>query len=379
MKNYLQSKEGEMLLLLERLVNIDSGSANKAGIDEVGGILKSEYEDLGFTVEVIKESNNGNNLLIQYEQSNNPEIIVVAHMDTVFKDGTASERPFTIKEGRAYGPGVIDMKASQVSLLYAVKALIANKRTGFENLRIVLNSDEEIGSPTSKDLIEQQATGKKYALIMEPARKDGSLVTARRGGGEYSLYVTGKAAHSGIEPQNGISAIEELAHKIIKLHTLTNHEEGITVNVGLIEGGESVNTVAPTAVGHIDIRINKAEQAAVLAKQIEDICSVSDIPGTTLRLEGGIDRPPLVKTDKTIQLLDIIKQVGTTIGIDITDTATGGASDASFTSVAGVPTIDGLGPIGGDAHTEKEYLEIPSFVERTELLASVIEKLSTKE
>ncbi|WP_438315792.1 M20 family metallopeptidase [Sporosarcina sp. FA9] len=379
MKKYLQSKEDEMLLLLERLVNIDSGSANKAGIDEVGGILKSEYERLGFTVEVIEEPNNGNNLLIQYEDTNSPEIIVVAHMDTVFKVGTASERPFSIKEGRAYGPGVIDMKASQVSLLYAVKALIANKRTGFENLRIVLNSDEEIGSPTSKDLIEQQATGKKFALIMEPARKDGSLVTARRGGGEYSLYVTGKAAHSGIEPQNGISAIDELAHKIIKLHTLTNHEEGITVNVGLIEGGESVNTVAPTAVGHIDIRINKAEQAAVLAKQIEDICGVSDLPGTSLRLEGGIDRPPLVKTDKTIQLLQIIKHVGNAIGIDVTDTATGGASDASFTSVAGVPTIDGLGPIGGDAHTEKEYLEIPSLIERTELLASVIEKLSTKE
>lgn len=368
-----------MLLLLERLVNIDSGSANKAGIDEVGGILKSEYENLGFTVEVVHEPNNGNNLLIQYKNTSNPEIIVVAHMDTVFKVGTASERSFSIKEGRAYGPGVIDMKASQVSLLYAVKALIANEQTGFKNLRIVLNSDEEIGSPTSKDLIEQQATGKKYALIMEPARKDGSLVTARRGGGEYSLYVTGKAAHSGIEPQNGISAIEELAHKIIKLHTLTNHEEGITVNVGLIEGGESVNTIAPTAVGHIDIRINKMEQAAVLAKQIEDICSVSDIPGTTLRLEGGIERPPLVKTDKTIQLLDRIKKVGATIGIDVTDTATGGASDASFTSVAGVPTIDGLGPIGGDAHTEKEFLEIPSFIERTELLANVIEKLSINE
>jgi len=379
LKEFLQSKEDEMLLLLERLVNIDSGSANKAGIDEVGGILKSEYENLGFTVEVVHEPNNGNNLLIQYKNTSDPEIIVVAHMDTVFKVGTASERPFSIKEGRAYGPGVIDMKASQVSLLYAVKSLIANEQTGFKNLRIVLNSDEEIGSPTSKDLIEQQATGKKYALIMEPARKDGSLVTARRGGGEYSLYVTGKAAHSGIEPQNGISAIEELAHKIIKLHTLTNHEEGITVNVGLIEGGESVNTIAPTAVGHIDIRINKMEQAAVLAKQIEDICSVSDIPGTTLRLEGGIDRPPLVKTDKTIQLLDRIKKVGATIGIDVTDTATGGASDASFTSVAGVPTIDGLGPIGGDAHTEKEYLEIPSFIERTELLANVIEKLSINE
>lgn len=376
MKAFLQSNEEHMLTLLEKLVNIDSGSTNKEGIDKIGKELSTIYEDLGFLVETIHETNHGNHLLIRHKTAKDPKIIVVAHMDTVFKKGTAKERPFTQQNGIAYGPGVIDMKGSHVALIYALKALLNSQRNGYENVQIVLNSDEEIGSPTSRALIEKHAIGKDYALIMEPARKDGSLVTARRGGGRYSLYVQGKGAHSGIEPQNGISAIAELAHKIIKLHALTNHEEGISVSVGLIEGGESVNTIAPSAVGHVDVRISKLEQAEWLDRRIKEICSTPDIAGTTITLEGGINRPPMVKNKQTIALLNIIREVGNDLGIEITDIATGGGSDASFTSAAGVPTIDGLGPIGGNAHSVEEYLEVPSLVERTNLLAELIARLS---
>ncbi|MFD1926777.1 M20 family metallopeptidase [Sporosarcina siberiensis] len=376
MREYLLTKENEMLLLLEKLVNIDSGSANKAGIDKVGGILKAEYEKLGFRVETYKESERGNHLVIQHEDAATPEIILLAHMDTVFRDGTAAVRPFTMKNGRAYGPGVIDMKASQVALLYALKALISIDSNGFRNVQIVLNSDEEIGSGTSRKLIETQAKGKRYALIMEPARKNGALVSARRGGGRFSLFVKGKAAHSGIEPQNGISAIEELAHKIVKLHALTNHDEGISVSVGLIEGGESVNTIAPSAVAHVDVRISRKEQADILMQKIREICETADVPGTSIVLEGGMNRPPMVKNVQTIELLNLIKDVGSSLGMEITDVSTGGGSDASFTSAIGVPTVDGLGPVGGNAHSEDEYLEIPSLVERTNLLAKLIGKLS---
>ncbi|MDN4608018.1 M20 family metallopeptidase [Sporosarcina highlanderae] len=377
MKEFLQTKKNEMLLLLERLVNIDSGSSHKEGIDEVGGILKELYEEMGFSVEVHEESYNGNNLVITYGE--NPSIIAVAHMDTVFRVGTAKDRPFTIVGDLAYGPGVIDMKASQVALLYAMKALKEGNPQALESMQIVLNGDEEIGSDTSRPLIEKYAEGKKYALIMEPARKDGSLVTARRGVGRYSVYVKGKAAHSGIEPQNGISAIEELAHKIIKLHALANHEEGISVSAGLIEGGESVNTIAPTAAAHVDVRIKFAEQAEIIDGKIREICSTSDVPKTSITLEGGINRPPMVKNQQTIELLEIIKETGAESGIEITDVSTGGGSDASFTSAMGIPTIDGLGPVGGDAHSEKEYLEIPSLVERTNLLAELIARLSARE
>jgi glutamate carboxypeptidase len=378
MKGFLQTKETEMLSLVEKLVNIDSGSNYKKGIDEVGGILKDAYEELGFVVDVIEEPENGNNMVITYRDSKEPTMLAVAHMDTVFRMGTAGERPFTIKEDRAYGPGVIDMKASQVSLLYALKALKESNPEALEKIQIVLNGDEEIGSHTSRPIIEKYAEGKKYALIMEPARKDGSLVTARRGAGRYSVYVTGKGAHSGIEPQNGISAIEELAHKIIKLHALTNHDEGISVSVGLIEGGESVNTIAPSAAAHVDVRITYAEQAEVIDRKVREICASSDIAGTTIKLEGGINRPPMVKNDQTIQFLEIIKETGAELGLTITDVSTGGGSDASFTSAMGVSTIDGLGPVGGNAHSVDEYLEIPTLLERTSLLAEVIRKLANK-
>ena len=376
MREFLQTKQNEMLQLLEKLVNIDSGSTFKTGIDEVGGILKGIYEEMGFVVEVSEEPENGNNMVITYPGNENPKILAVAHMDTVFRVGTASERPFKIEGDRAYGPGVIDMKASQVALIYALKALKESNLKTLESVQIVLNGDEEIGSPTSRPIIEKCAEGKKYALIMEPARKDGSLVTARRGGGSYSIYVQGKGAHSGIEPQNGISAIEELAHKIIKLHALTNHEEGISVSVGLIEGGESVNTIAPSAAGHVDVRITYAEQAEMLDRNVKEICSSSDVAGTTIKLIGGINRPPMVKNEQTIKFLEVIQETGAELGIKITDVSTGGGSDASFTSAMGVSTIDGLGPVGGNAHSVDEYLEIPSLVERTHLLAEVIRKLA---
>jgi len=365
-----------MLLFLERLVNIDSGSANKYGIDQVGSILQDAFTKLGFLVEAINEEVQGNHLVISHRESIEPEILIVAHMDTVFKEGTAKERPFKVLDGKAYGPGVVDMKGSLVSLLYAVQALVENDAEGVKNIVILLTSDEEIGSITSRKLIEAHTLNKKYALIMEPARENGALVTARRGAGEYVMYVKGVAAHAGIAPEAGRSAIEELARKITKLHALSNPLTGISVNVGLIEGGSSANTVASSAVAHIDLRISKMEQAAWLEQQVKEICAVPDVEGTTIELVGAIDRPPMVKNDKTIKLLEVIQKVGLSLNINISDVSTGGGSDASFTSAQGVATIDGLGPVGGKAHTEEEYLVVSSLLERTELLANVIQRLT---
>lgn len=376
METFLQNKQGEMLQLIEQLVNIDSGSYFKEGIDKVGSILKEKYEELGFVVEVKEEKDYGNNLVIQHKDAENPKIILVAHMDTVFPKGTVDERPFKIEGTRAFGPGVVDMKSSHVELLYALKALQQAGIKAYENVQIILNSDEEIGSPSSRSLIEENSQGKDYALIMEPARKDGSLVSARRGGGRYTLIVKGKAAHAGIEPQNGRSAIEQLAYKIIQLHGLTDHEKGISVNVGLIEGGSSVNTVSPSAVAHVDIRISEMAQAEILKHKIEEICATTEVSGTQITLEGDITRPPMEKNEQTESLLHVIEEVGKEIGIKVFDTATGGGSDASFTSAKGVATVDGLGPVGGNAHSEDEYLEIPTLTERTLLLAKTIKRLS---
>lgn len=376
MEQFLNSRQTEMLGLLEQLVNTDSGSRNKAGIDKIGSILKEAYVNLGFDVQTVSQEIQGNHLIIRHKDAKDPEILIVAHMDTVFRDGTAAERPFSVKDGRAYGPGVIDMKASLVTLLYAVQAIADSGRPGLDNIEILLTSDEEIGSITSRPMIEAHAEGKKAALIMEPARKDGSLVSARKGGGDYTIHVHGVAAHSGIEPEKGRSATEELAHKIIKLHALTDYNEGITVNVGIIQGGDAVNVVTPEAVGYVDIRTTKLSQAEPLDHKIREICATPDVEGTRITVEGTIDRPPMERTEGTARLIEQIREIGSEIGIDVTDTATGGGGDASYTSAAGIPTIDGMGPVGGNAHREDEYLEIDSFVPRCRLLAETIVSLT---
>lgn len=365
-----------MIQLLEKLVNIDSGSMDKKGVDKIGELLTDEYKKLGFQVDTIRQEKQGNHLIFRHERAKNPEILLVSHADTVFGKGEAEKRPFTIQGNYAYGPGVIDMKGSHVTLLYAMKALATSGLNEMNNVELLLTSDEEIGSPTSKELIEQRAGGKKYALVMEPARQDGSLVSARRGGGEYTITVTGKASHSGVQPEAGRSAIEELAHKIIQLHSLTNYDTGIGVNVGIIEGGTTSNTVAASAVAHVDVRIDQVEQAEWLENKIKEICAVPHVEGTSIEVVGGFERFPMVKNEQTIALLDVIQEVGQEIGLNIQDVATGGGSDASFTSAKGIPTIDGLGPVGGNAHSEEEYLEIDSLVERSLLLAKTIQRLT---
>ncbi|MFA9557009.1 M20 family metallopeptidase [Evansella sp. AB-rgal1] len=379
MKKYIDQKQKEMLEMLEYLVNIDSGSYNKVGIDKIGTYFCSKYIELGFDIVSIHENEFGNHMVVKHRDAVNPEIIIVAHLDTVFSKGTASKRPFTHDNNRAYGPGVIDMKGSLVTLYFAISALRFYEDFSLKNIQIIFNSDEEVGSPSSRKIIEKYAANKKYALIMEPSRANGKLVTSRRGGGKFTLKVTGIGAHSGIEPEKGASAIEELAHKITKLHQLSDYEKGINVNVGLIKGGTTLNTIAPHAEAQIEIRVNTLKQAEELTNDIKDICTAPDVEGTELELKGGLTRPPMEKSAESIELANVIKKIASNIGLERIDgVATGGGSDAAFTSALGIPTIDGLGPVGGNAHSEDEYLEIKSLTERCLLLAKSIQELSRK-
>ncbi len=374
--NMSEEKKQSMLTLLEKLVNIDSGSYDKEGVDWVGDVLREEYKTLGFEIDVRENPTNGNNLVIRHKDATSPEILLVAHMDTVFPKGTAANRPFHIEGERAYGPGVIDMKSSLVSLLFAVQSLQEKNDAAYKNIEIILNSDEEIGSPTSKELIQERSKDKTYALVMEPARANGAIVSSRRGGGGYTLTVTGKAAHSGVAPEEGVSAIEELAHKIIELEKLNDHEKGISINVGIIKGGAATNMIPDQAVAEIDVRITYPEQGGPIEEQIESICSTSTVPGTTLSLSGGINRPPLHLNEQSKELLLTVQEIGKKMGLNLDHVHTGGGSDASFPSALGVATIDGLGPVGGELHNEKEYLEIPTLTERCSLLEKIISNLS---
>lgn len=379
MKQYIEQQEHNMLHLLQKLVNENSGSDYKAGVDRVGQMLAQQFAQLGYIVQAVEQPVTGNHLVLTHKEATTPGILVVAHLDTVFGANTATERPFSIEGERAYGPGVIDMKASHVTLLYALKALAAaGAQQVLHNIQIVFNSDEEIGSPTSRQLIEQIAAGKDCCLCMEPARANGALVSARRGGGSYTITVHGKASHAGIAPQEGANAIAEMAYKIIDLQALNDPAAGISVNVDTIHGGTATNVICDLVEVAVDVRTSKQEQGPMLEQKIKAICETVHIDGTHTEWSGGIDRPPMEKNDGTIALLERIQAVGAQLGITVQDVATGGGGDASYTSAIGIPTIDGLGPVGGFAHSDKEYLEIPSLKERTLLLANVMESLTVQ-
>lgn len=376
MENLINAQKDQMIDLLKNLVNIDSGSYDKAGVDQVAEVLIQFYKDLGFVVEIFPNEKLGNNYRLMHKDASNPQIFIAAHLDTVFPKGTVAERPFSIEGDRAYGPGVIDMKASHVLTYYAIKALQDAGNEAYKNVEILLNCDEEIGSHSSRALIEQFAEGKSYALVMEPARANGSIVSARRGVGTYELIIEGKASHSGIAPKDGISAIQELSYKIQALHALSRHDDGLSVNVGLISGGTSVNTVAPNARAEIDVRITTDEQGIEIDRLVKEVCSQPVLDGVKLTLTGGINRPPMMKTPESTVLVDIVKAEAKAMGLDIDDIFTGGGSDASFTAGVGTPSVDGLGPVGGFQHSDKEYIELPTLTERTILFANVIKRLS---
>lgn len=380
MITYLKKEKNDMIELLELLVNTDSNSYDKKGVDKIGAILQSKFEELGMDVSLHREKEYGNHLSITSAHAKHPEILIIAHMDTVFPDGESENRPFEIIGDKMYGPGVNDEKASHVQVLYAMKALKESGSSAFHNVQILFNSDEEIGSPSSKSIIKEAAEGKKYSLVVECGRPNEGVVTSRKGVGRFTMSVSGKSAHAGVEPEIGRSAIEEIAHKIIKLQQLNDHKNGLSVNVGLIQGGTSANTVSPEAEAVIDVRVKSKEQADNVVKDIYHIAEEDDVHGTDTEVNGRIARPPMEETEESKALLKEVKETGKQVGLDIHGESTGGASDASFTAAEGVPTIDGMGPVGEFSHSETdEYTVIDSLVERTALLAKTIERLSHKQ
>lgn len=376
-ETYLDGKKAEMIKLLERLVNTDSGSYDKDGVDVVGAILKENFENAGMHVKVHREKEMGNHLEIKASEECDPKIIIIAHMDTVFPKGEAKERPFKVIGDKAFGPGVNDEKASHVQVLYALKALKKSGSDAYKNVHVIFNSDEEVGSPSSKSLIKQAAEDKQYSLVVECARPNGGIVTERKGVGNFSINVKGKSAHAGVEPKRGRSAIEEISHKILQLQKLNHYEEGLSVNVGLVKGGTSSNTIPSNAEAEIDVRIKGEEQAAEVTKEILKIAQQESVPGTMTELKGSISRPPMEKTEQTEQLVKVIQEAGDELGMSIHPLSSGGGSDAAFTAVEGIPTVDGMGPMGEFSHSETdEYTDLKTLLQHTALLAKTIEKLS---
>lgn len=363
---------------LETLVNIDSGSFTRHGVDRVGEWMAQRLERLGATIERHRQADLGDTFVatIAAPQAG-PTVMLIGHTDTVFDEGTVAERPYRVADGSALGPGVCDMKSGLLTGLYALEALRtvgAPGRTWLPVGRIifVVNPDEEIGSPSSTPIIESLAAHADVALVLEAARENGDIVSARKGMTQFRATLAGRAAHAGVEPERGRSAVLEAAHKIVALHALNGRWDGVTINVGSVDGGTRPNIVAEQAVLTIDLRARTRAQQTEAEAAIGAILGSATVPDVRTSVEVTAHHWPMEKTEATARLAGQAIEIARSLGFELRDAATGGGSDANTTAALGVPSLDGLGPVGGNDHSPAEYIELDSIVPRTTLLAGLL-------
>jgi glutamate carboxypeptidase len=373
---HLDGWRDEQIRFLARLVDQDSGTDDREDANRVGDMLAEALDALGFAVRRVPQTRCGDHIVAEKPGSGAKRFLFVGHFDTVFPAGTARQRPFRIAGDRAYGPGVYDMKGGLAAVLFALRAHREAGTRAFADthLAVVFNADEERLSATSRDLIQAEARRAHSVGILEPARPGGEYVMARKGAGTFTLEVSGKASHAGLQPELGASAIWDLAQKVCALAALTDPEAGTTVNVGVVQGGERPNVVADRARAEIDLRVWTPEEGDRVAAAMQGIAGTVHVPGTRARLSGGIQFPPWPPgLPGSVRLLEIMAEAGRTLGIPVRAIETGGGSDGNHTAHV-APTIDGLGPQGSRAHSEEEFIELPTLLERTKMLALFLDR-----
>jgi glutamate carboxypeptidase len=374
---WLSEQEEAMVSLLGELVNTDSGTYDKAGVDAAGGPLSRFFEAAGLDIEVLPHPTFGDAIraTLPHATANDQRpIVLMGHRDTVFPTGEAGRRPFRIENGRAYGPGVADMKSGLVMNAFVIAALA---RFGGHPAPVValVTSDEEIASPSSRPIIEAQARASRAVFNAEPSRATNVIVRGRKGGVFIIFEVFGKAAHSGAHYERGVSAIEELSRKVPALHGLTDLERGITVNVGLISGGQTVNTIAPYARGEIDLRYVRSEDRAAMIDAIRNIVETCSLPGTTAQLTIKGEFLPLEETAESRELFEMYRQAALDLGFNVEAEFTGGCADSGYTAAQGCPTLCSIGPVGDGGHTPDEYMLVDSLVPSAQAVALSVMRL----
>ena len=375
---WLDQQQANMLALLKDLVDIDSNSFDKAGVDRVGSRLVAFFDEHEIPHETIPLELHGDAIraVVSGGDGNQP-ILLCGHRDTVFPTGEVQKRPFSTADGKAFGPGVADMKPGLVINAFILAAF--HKFGGHPNPIVGLfTGDEEIGSPASKDVITAEAEKARLAFNSEPSRPSGNIVTRRKGGIFCRCEVTGVAAHSGGFFEDGRSAIEELARKVQALHALTDLEKGITINVGLVGGGQSVNTVAAHANCGIDIRYREIPDRAHIWSKVRDICETTTVNGTSSTLQVTGEFYPLNPSEQSAELFAIYKDVAAEDGIRVEGDHSGGCADSGFIAAAGTPVICGVGPVGGNYHRPDEWMQIDSLAERARFIAQTILRLASQ-
>jgi glutamate carboxypeptidase len=368
----------EYLRALEQMVNIDSGSFSPQGVNRIADLCEARFRAGGWEVERRSGMRDpggaelGDLVIGRLAGAGGTRVLMVGHMDTVFDDGTAAERPFRVDGDRAFGPGVSDMKGGLLSGFFAVDALREAGFDGFGQVTYICNPDEEIGSPASRDTIAEFAPAHDVAFVLEGARANGDIVSARKGITDYEVVFHGRAAHAGVEPEKGLHAVLAAAHAVVALQDLNGRELGVTVNVGVVRGGTRTNVVPERCEIHVDLRSPRLDLLENAEHEIERICAEPAVAGVTTTVNPNRWHRPMEKTEAAHRLVDTAREVAAELGFELRDAATGGASDANTTSSAGTPTIDGLGPVGGDDHAPAEWLDISSVVPRATLLAALI-------
>jgi glutamate carboxypeptidase len=386
-KTYINDHQTQMFGLLKELVCIQSGSLNKEGIDRVGKRIAVEMEAMGFSCEFQKETKYGNHLIARSPDSNKSglkgtgngpdtdrdkrQILIIGHMDTVFPLDTTFDF-YKEDENSCFGPGVADMKGGLVVGIFALKALYHANLMHKNPITFIFNSDEEIGSPSSRALIQKEAGKSNLAYVLEAGGLGGEIVTGRKGNMSIRLGVEGEAGHAAFAGKDKASAILELAHKTIAIEQLNDPEKGITANVGTVEGGLGANTIAQHAKAAIDFRFLSPGEDEILKTKIKKIVNGQTIPGTHSQMTVNSSRPAMPQNPANTKLFNRIKIVADELKIVVKPELRQGVSDANIIALTGIPVIDGLGPIGAKDHSEDEYIQKSSLAERAILFGNIL-------
>jgi glutamate carboxypeptidase len=366
---------------LKTIVNIDSGTFTKAGIDRVGAYLQERFQALGFSTRFDKQEHYGDHLIATHTgtSQNGPRVVLSGHIDTVLPDGEAERRPFTISQRNgmriATGPGVLDMKSGVLIGLYALRLLIESQEAHYSSVTFICNSDEEIGSPSSRPLIQELAQQADAVFVLEPGRAAETIVSSRKGCGQYRVEVHGVSAHAGVEPDRGRNAILELSYQVQKMQALNGTIPGATLSVGIIRGGDRTNVVPDYAYFDMDVRTADEASHKALEAAMRQVTSQNKLRGTRITLSGGMLCQPFERNTRNAHLVDLAKAAGDDLGLRIQDTGSGGASDANTTSAMGIPTLDGLGAGGGLAHNPGEFVELDYLPTRIALVAGLVSRI----
>jgi glutamate carboxypeptidase len=372
-ESYTRQRLPQYIEELRELCAIDSDSYNKAGLDEMALVLAERMRGIGMHSDIARRRQWGNDLLGVLRGSGHANILLLGHIDTVYPPGTAAERPLRVEGNVAYGPGVCDMKGCILAAIYAVEAMQAVGFREYGELRILCVSDEEINTRHSQDIIEQASNDCQAAFILEAARSNGDIVSARKGTTTYTLTAQGRSAHAGVEPEMGRNALVELVHQVLEFQALNGWREGLTINAGSISGGTVANVVPDFAEVQFDLRFLKQADRLATEELFHESMKRKLIEDVELTLERAPDiKGPMVRTPQSLKLVEQAQAIAGLLGFSVNHVLTGGASDASYTCGYGIPTLDGLGPIGGRDHSPDEYLELDSVAPRAALLAGLI-------